>query len=85
MEGFTTLTVADVELDTADSALITFAERLPFRHGQHLVLRREIGGKEVRRSYSLCSIAPDGALRIGVKRVPETSPMNPPPTPRSVT
>ena len=71
MEGFTTLTVADVEHDTADSALITFAERLPFRHGQHLVLRREIDGEEVRRSYSLCSIAPDGALRIGVKRVPE--------------
>ena len=44
MEGFTTLTVADVEHDTADSALITFAERLPFRHGQHLVLRREIDG-----------------------------------------
>ena len=71
MEGFTTLTVADVEYDTDESALITFAEHLPFRHGQHLVLRREIEGEEVRRSYSLCSRAPDGALRIGVKRVPE--------------
>ncbi|NBV74180.1 MAG: phenylacetic acid degradation protein, partial [Actinobacteria bacterium] len=71
MEGFTTLTVADIEHDTDESALITFAERLPFRHGQHLVLRREFAGEEVRRSYSLCSRAPDGALRIGVKRVPD--------------
>jgi len=71
IEGFQQLTVARVEHDTPESAIISFAERLPFRHGQHLVLRREFDNEEVRRSYSLCSNAPDGDLRIGVKRVPD--------------
>ena len=71
VEGFQELTVAQVDHDTDESAIITFTERLPFRHGQHLVLRREFDTEEVRRSYSLCSPAPDGDLRIGVKRVPD--------------
>src|SRR5205823_10289440 len=31
-------------------------------------LRAEIGGEDVRRSYSICSAVQDGALRIAVKR-----------------
>ncbi|MEM9201243.1 MAG: 2Fe-2S iron-sulfur cluster-binding protein [Actinomycetota bacterium] len=67
--GFHPLTVADIERDTPSSVLVTFAETLPFRHGQYVTLRREIDDVEIRRSYSICSPAPDGALRVGIKRV----------------
>ena len=41
-----------------------------FEHGQHLTLRREFDGVELRRSYSICSRAPDGPLRVAIRRVP---------------
>ena len=41
-----------------------------FRAGQSLTLRRDIDGREERRSYSVC--APEGARpRIGVREVPD--------------
>ena len=68
--------VASVERETRDAVAITFAVpdalREPFRYapGQHLTLRADIGGADVRRSYSICSAVQDGALRIAVKRNP---------------
>ena len=38
--------------------------------GQHLTLRADIGGQDVRRSSSICSGEQDGILRIAVKRNP---------------
>ncbi|MDX2381500.1 MAG: phenylacetate-CoA oxygenase/reductase subunit PaaK [Acidimicrobiia bacterium] len=64
-----------VRPETTDSVCITFDVpadlRDRFRHtpGQHLVLRAEVGGEEVRRSYSICSSANDDELRVGVKRI----------------
>ena len=72
-DGFRPLRVAAVEHDTDDSVVITFDRddrRLRFEHGQHLTLRRDFDGVELRRSYSICSRAPDGALRIAIRRVP---------------
>jgi len=42
-----------------------------FRHvpGQHIVVRADIDGQEVRRTYSVCS--PPGQLTIGIKRIPD--------------
>ena len=40
-----------------------------FDAGQHLTLRTEVGGDEVRRNYSICAPATSGRLRIGVKRL----------------
>ncbi len=41
--------------------------------GQHLTLRRVADGEEIRRTYSICSPAPDGeapgTLRVGVRLV----------------
>ena len=54
-----------VEHDTDDSVVVTFDRddaKLRFEHGQHLTLRREFDGVELRRSYSICSRAPDGPL-----------------------
>lgn len=71
---FATLTVAAVEHDTADSVIVTLDTagdpRFRFAHGQHLTFRRTFGEVEIRRSYSICAVAPGGALRVGIKRVP---------------
>src|ERR1700685_3365898 len=72
---FHSLTVADVQHLTADSAAVTFAvpahlgDAYAFKAGQSRPLRRTIDGTEHRRSYSIC--APVGAApRVGVREVP---------------
>jgi ring-1,2-phenylacetyl-CoA epoxidase subunit PaaE len=75
MSRFHTLTVADVRRETPDSVSIRFD--LPdalkpvfaFKPGQYLTLRADIGGEDLRRSYSICSGATDGEMRIGIRRV----------------
>ena len=73
---FHPLTVAAVDRLTDDSAAITFAvpdelrDAYDFAAGQNLTLRRTVGGREERRSYSICS--PVGAPpRIGVREIPD--------------
>jgi len=74
--GFRQLTVASVDRLTADSVAITFDvppelhEQFRFRAGQHLTLRRVVAGADVRRTYSVCSSAVGGPLRVAVKRLP---------------
>jgi ring-1,2-phenylacetyl-CoA epoxidase subunit PaaE len=76
MSKFHRLVVAKVERETRDAVAITFAvpealaEPFRFAAGQHLTLRADIGGADVRRSYSICSGVQDGSLRIAVKRNP---------------
>lgn len=73
-DGFVKLRVGDVQRDTGDSVVVTFdtgPHKMPFRHGQHVTLRRRFGEVELRRSYSICSPAPDGALRIAIRNVPD--------------
>jgi ring-1,2-phenylacetyl-CoA epoxidase subunit PaaE len=72
---FHPLRVAAVEPLTDDAVAITFAvpddlrDAYAFDAGQHLTLRTEVGGEEVRRNYSICAPATEGRLRIGVKRL----------------
>ena len=53
--------------ETAEAHSIRFdvpeelRETFKFRPGQHLTLKAEIGGEEVRRNYSLCVAPQDGA------------------------
>ena len=75
MPGFHALRVAGVERLCADAAAVTFdvppplAAEFAFRPGQFLTLRRTVGGREERRSYSIC--APAGAApRVGVREIP---------------
>lgn len=74
--AFHRLTVAEVrpETDDAVSVALDIPEELrdEFRHipGQHLVLRAEIDGVDVRRSYSICSRPDEDQLRVGIKRIP---------------
>ncbi|WP_432695637.1 1,2-phenylacetyl-CoA epoxidase subunit PaaE [Marinobacterium sp. YM272] len=75
MSRFHTLEVSDVRQETRDAISIAFAvpQELQgdyqYREGQHLVLRTEIDGEEVRRSYSICSSPADEEIRIAVKRI----------------
>jgi ring-1,2-phenylacetyl-CoA epoxidase subunit PaaE len=76
MSKFHPLPIAHVERETRDAIAITFdvptrlREQFRFEQGQHLTLRADIGGEDVRRSYSICSAVDDGTLRIAVKRSP---------------
>src|SRR5262249_45585764 len=41
-----------------------------YAQGQYLTLRAEVGGEDLRRSYSICSGLDDGALRVGIRLLP---------------
>jgi ring-1,2-phenylacetyl-CoA epoxidase subunit PaaE len=72
---FHRLPVARVDRETRDAIAVTFDVPQPLRDvfrfepGQHLTLRTDIDGEDVRRSYSICAPA-GGPLRIAVKRTP---------------
>jgi ring-1,2-phenylacetyl-CoA epoxidase subunit PaaE len=72
---FHELTVAQVDSLCDDAVAVTFdvpaelAADYAFLPGQSLTLRRLVGGREERRSYSICAAAGE-PLRIGVREVP---------------
>ncbi len=72
---FHPLTVAAVHRLTEDAVAVTFdvperlAREFRFVQGQHLTVRWRSDGEELRRNYSVCAAAPDGPLRIAVKRL----------------
>jgi ring-1,2-phenylacetyl-CoA epoxidase subunit PaaE len=76
MSKFHALAVARVERETRDAVAITFAvpgalrEQFRYTQGQHLTLRANVGGADLRRSYSICSAVGEDALRIAVKKSP---------------
>jgi ring-1,2-phenylacetyl-CoA epoxidase subunit PaaE len=73
---FHPLRVAAIDPVTDDSVAVTFEvpdelrEDYRFSHGQHLTLRTELAGDDVRRNYSICAPVSSGVLRIAVKRLP---------------
>ncbi|MER6561754.1 2Fe-2S iron-sulfur cluster-binding protein [Streptomyces sp. NPDC001027] len=81
MARFHRLPVAAVDRLTDDAVALTLSVpeelREEYRHtpGQHLALRRLADGAEIRRTYSICSPAPDAGgegprtLRVGVRLV----------------
>jgi ring-1,2-phenylacetyl-CoA epoxidase subunit PaaE len=70
------MTVLDIRRETPDAVSVglavepDLAPAFAFRPGQYLTVRRDFGGEEVRRSYSICAGLDDGHLRIGVRHVP---------------
>jgi ring-1,2-phenylacetyl-CoA epoxidase subunit PaaE len=73
---FHPLTIAAIEPLTDDAVAITFdvpeelREDYAFTQGQHITVRTELAGDDVRRNYSICSPVSSGTLRIAVKRLP---------------
>ncbi|MFC5475843.1 1,2-phenylacetyl-CoA epoxidase subunit PaaE [Paraherbaspirillum soli] len=76
MSKFYSLTVGHIKNETRDSIAVTFdvpaqlKDTFHFTQGQHLTLRTEINGDDVRRSYSICSAVQDDVLRVAIKRTP---------------
>ena len=72
---FHRLRVAEVEPLTEEAVAVTFAVpkhlagEFAYLPGQHVTIRAEIDGRDVRRSYSICANANTGRLRVGVKKL----------------
>jgi ring-1,2-phenylacetyl-CoA epoxidase subunit PaaE len=72
---FHALEVASVDPLTDSSVTIAFdvppelADAYRFMPGQHVILRADIDGEDVRRSYSICTSANSGELRVAVKHL----------------
>jgi ring-1,2-phenylacetyl-CoA epoxidase subunit PaaE len=74
-EHFYSLRVAEIVPETDEANSIRFVvppelkEAFRFKAGQHLSVRAEIGGEEVRRNYSLCVAPTEDQLKVTVKRI----------------
>lgn len=75
MASFYPLKVKKIQRETADS--VSIALEIPedlrnvfhFTPGQYLTFKKQFGGSEIRRSYSISSTPMDSELSVGVKRV----------------
>ena len=72
---FHRLGVAEVKRETPESVAVTFdvpaelAADFRYLPGQHVTVRAEIDGEDIRRSYSICADAGTRQLRIGIKQL----------------
>jgi ring-1,2-phenylacetyl-CoA epoxidase subunit PaaE len=72
---FHPLRVTEVTQLTDDSIAVSFdvpedlADTFSYIPGQHVTIRAEINGEDVRRSYSICASPASGKLRVGIKRL----------------
>jgi ring-1,2-phenylacetyl-CoA epoxidase subunit PaaE len=70
---FHPLTIAAIREETADARSVTFAvppalaRDYAFIPGQYVTIRVDLGGAEVRRSYSICSALGDDGLAVGIR------------------
>jgi ring-1,2-phenylacetyl-CoA epoxidase subunit PaaE len=75
MKSFFDLTVKEIKRETEDSISIKFdipkdlQAKFKFIPGQYLTVKKIIGGKEIRRAYSICSSKYSSTIKIGVKAV----------------
>jgi ring-1,2-phenylacetyl-CoA epoxidase subunit PaaE len=75
--SFHSLPITRVSPEAAGAVALTFAvpadlrERFAFEPGQFLTLRAQIDGRDIRRSYSICSprqqLAESGELEVGIR------------------
>lgn len=75
MSKFYSLNILEIKRETGNAVSILFeipdelADIFKFTAGQYINIKKEISGKEVRRSYSICSAPSSGELRVVVKSV----------------
>jgi ring-1,2-phenylacetyl-CoA epoxidase subunit PaaE len=73
--SFHPLKITDVRREIDDAVSLRFElpealrEAFRFVPGQHLTLRTEIDGEEVRRNYSLCVAPHEDELRVAIKQI----------------
>lgn len=72
---FHSLMIAEVRQEIADAISVRLdvpaglGDQFTYKPGQHLTLRAEIDGEDVRRNYSICSAPQDGELRVAIKKI----------------
>jgi len=75
MAQFHKLKVKHIYKETEDCSVITFdvpehlTDNFLFSQGQHLTLRAEVDGEDLRRSYSLCSSPYENKWQVAVKQI----------------
>ncbi|MFG6449298.1 1,2-phenylacetyl-CoA epoxidase subunit PaaE [Roseateles sp. BYS180W] len=73
--NFHPLRVRAVRPETEEAVVVSFEvppelrETFRYTQGQYLTLRAEVGGEDLRRSYSICAGVDDDELRVGVRKV----------------
>lgn len=73
--SFYPLTIAEVRREIDDAVSLRFdlpevlRETFRFSPGQHLTLRTDLDGEDIRRNYSLCVAPHDGELRVAIKQI----------------
>ncbi len=76
MAEFYKLRISDIYKETEDTSVVSFEvpealqNAFKFRQGQHLTLKTDINGEDVRRSYSLCSSPDEHLWKVAVKMIP---------------
>ena len=74
--GFHALRIAEVKKETEEAISVCFEmpadleSMFAFRPGQHLTLRSQIEGEDVRRNYSLCAAPHEKMWKVAIKRLP---------------
>ncbi len=74
---FYPLVVKEIREETVDCVSVSFhipealQETFKFNQGQHLTIKKIIGGNEIRRNYSLCTSPQDNDYRIAIKKIDE--------------
>ena len=80
MNSFYPLKVSKIRVLTANAVELKFEipadleSKFNFKAGQYITIKHQIGGEQVRRSYSICSSIEEG-ISVGVKKV-ETGKMS---------
>lgn len=75
MPKFHLLKIKEVRRETGQCVSVAFEvpeqlkEEYRFVQGQHLTLKAELDGEEVRRSYSICASPYDDVLRVAIKKL----------------
>ncbi len=75
MADFEKLVVKEVYKETKDTVAITFdvpeekQEQFKYKQGQHLNIKKEINGEDIRRSYSLCTSPVENKWQVAVKKI----------------
>lgn len=75
MAEFYQIKLQDIYKETEDTSVLTFGvpknleKQFEFRQGQHLTLKTEIDGEDIRRSYSLCSAPTENKWQVAVKQI----------------
>lgn len=76
MPSFHNIKIKSIEQNTSDAVVVELAvpdalqSTYEFEAGQYLTFKHMHQGKEIRRSYSLCSAPHEGVYKVAVKHVP---------------